>query len=311
MILNLKKTICLLFLFSVLVVKAQVDSSYIKIYPQKIRIMGYVSSSFIQITDDNGNNYTPNNRLTAGIGFAIKNTIFSFQPGSGLIPLKDNKKYGKSKTMDFQIHNYGRKMILDLFLQNYKGFYKENNSEEFATIFPKMSVLHIGTEATYLFNNNKFSSKAAFDLNEIQVQSAGSWLLGGGAYFYKLKGIENGSSNSIDEFNNLQLGINGGYAYSWKVDKYWLLSGMVKGGANFGNTPKAISKGNLEVYPTAFGRLAGNYQKNDWGLSMIVIIGNKSVYPIQIDRLTLTTISMQLSFVKHLDNLNTLYKRKK
>ncbi|WP_281235498.1 DUF4421 family protein [Flavobacterium gelatinilyticum] len=291
-----------------MVAKAQIDSSYIKTYPQRIRIMGYISSSFIQITDDNENNYIPNNRLTAGLGFAIKNTIFSFQPGYGFFPLKDNKEYGKSKTMDFQIHNYGRKMILDLFLQNYKGFYTENNSGEVRNIFPDMSVLHIGAEATYLFNNKKFSSKAAFDLNEIQLQSAGSWLLGGGAYFYNLKGIENGTSNSTSEFENLQLGINGGYAYSWRVDEHWLLSGMVKGGANFGNTPKAVSKGKMEVYPTAFGRLAGNYQKNNWGLSMIVIIGNKSVYPIQIDKLTLTTISMQLSFVKHLDNL---YKRKK
>lgn len=275
------------------------DSLYIKNYPQKIKLMGYVATNSIEIDEEN-NNYSPNYPLTTGIGFSIKNTIFAMQLGYSFIPLKNNDKYGKTKVVDFQVHNYGKRFLVDLFYQDYKGFYSQKENNDIIGIYPDMSVQQIGAEGTYIFNGSKFSAKAAFEQSEIQLQSAGSFLLGGGTYYYQLKGFDN--NNQIENF---QLGINAGYAYSWVINKYWLLSGMAKVGANFGNEPELFfKKGKTEVYPTAFVRFSGSYHESDWALSMSVLLNTKSVYPLnRNEELNLTTLGMQLSYVKHLDNI--------
>lgn len=280
----------------------QIDTLYIQPYSQKYRISGYLSTSSLEV-DDTDRHYTPNYPLNTGIGFAIKNTIVGVQLGYGFIPLTDKKKYGKTKTRDFQIHHYGRKMIFDIFFQDYRGFYVEEDKDQSPQMFRNMSVKQIGMEATYLFNGKRFSSKAAFDLDEIQLHSAGSWLVGSGGYYYQLKGMERSNSDGTYELENFQLGVNGGYAYSWVVSDRWMMTGTIQAGANFGNAPKLLKKGKVEVYPTAFARIAGNYHKNNWGISLAIIINNKMVYPVKREELSLTAITMQLSYVKHLDDL--------
>ena len=278
------------------------DSLYILGYPQKFKVMGFVATRSLEI-DAGNKNYSPNYPLTLGVGFVVKNTIFGMQLGYGFIPLKSKKEYGKSKVMDFQAHHYGRNVIVDLFFQDYKGFYSYKRAGSIEELFPDMSVLQFGAEATYVFNGNRYSSKAAFDLNELQLESAGSWLVGGGAYYYRLKGFEDDAPSSSNTFENVQLGINTGYAYSWVINDRWLLSGMAKAGVNFGDATHKTHNGNVEIYPTASARFSGNYHKKDWGLSMVIMISNKSVYPIKSDELSLTSITMQLSYVKHLDDL--------
>lgn len=301
---NLKKHfVGVTIMSSVLFIRAQkTDTLYIQQYPQKFRVSGYIATSSLEV-DDTDRHYTPNYPLNTGVGLAIKNTIVGLQLGYGFIPLTDKKKYGKTKTIDFQVHHYRRKAIFDLFFQDYRGFYVEKDEDQNPEIFKDMSVKQIGMEATYLFNGNRFSSKAAFDLDEIQLHSAGSWLVGAGSYYYKLKGMQRSGSDTTYGLENFQLGINGGYAYSWVMSDRWMLSGTIQAGANFGNAPKALKKGKIEVYPTAFARLAGNYHKKDWGISLAIIINNKSVYPLKNEELNLTAINMQLSYVKRLDCL--------
>jgi hypothetical protein len=201
----------LIILFSASYIRAQkTDTLYIRPYPQKYRISGYISTSSLEV-DDTDRHYTPNYPLNTGVGFAIKNTIIGVQLGYGFIPLTDKKKYGKTKTRDFQIHHYGRKMIFDLFFQDYRGFYVEKDKDQNPEIFRNMSVKQIGMEATYLFNGKRFSSKAAFDLDEIQLHSAGSWLVGGGGYYYQLKGMERSGSDGTYGLENFQLGSNSLY----------------------------------------------------------------------------------------------------
>lgn len=285
----------------------QADSIYIASYKQKFRVTGYLSTSSVQI-DDGNTHYTPNYPLTTGVGIAIKNTIVSVDVGYGFIPLKNNHVYGRSKMTDFQIHRYGRRSIVDLYFQNYQGFYTERKSGRIDGILPNMRVTQMGAEYTFLWNGNQFSSKAAFDLNEIQKRSAGSWLVGGGSYYSNLKGIDPDKTGTGSHFENFQLGLNGGYTYSWVLSDRWMLTAMAKGGANFGNTPPKLGKGKLEIFPTAYARFAANYHKNDWGVSMSVLINNKSIAPVTQQAISMTAITMQLSYVKHIDHL---FKRNK
>jgi len=289
------------FLFTMYMNAQHRDSLFIGTYPHKIRVMGNFSTSFLQL-DDGISTYIPNYPLNTGVGIAIKNTIFSLNAGYGFIPLKDKNIYGKSNILDFQLHNYGQTMIFDLFLQKYKGFHTEKESGQFDEFFSDMFVMQVGAEGTYIFNNQQFSSKAAFDLNEIQYKSAGSWLAGGGAFYYRTKGLENKTENVPSQFESIQVGFNAGYAYSWVINNRWMISAMGKGGISLGNTVENLKKVKLETYPTAYARFSGNYHKQNWGISMVVIVGNKALYPIRNSELSLTAVTMQLSYVKHLDS---------
>lgn len=283
---------------------AQTDSTYIKTYTQKNMFVGFVGTNSIQINDGN-KDYIPNYPLIAGIGFSIKNTIFSGSLGYGFFPLKNEEEYGKTKSIDFRIHNYGKQFILDLFFINYKGFYSQDEEKEILTgVYPDMTIQQIGAEGTYVFNGKQFSSRAAFQQSEIQLKSAGSLLLGGGAYYYKVNGFQNDFTENDIKKKNIQLGINTGYAYSWVINRYWLLSGMATVGANVGNEPEKLKDWKLEFYPAVFARFAGSYHKNDWGVVLSVLLNNKSIHLLNgKEELNLTTLGLQLSFVKHLDNI--------
>ncbi|MCD0456400.1 DUF4421 domain-containing protein [Chryseobacterium sp. LC2016-27] len=278
------------------------DSSYIASYNQKFRVISYVSTNYLQV-DDGVRNYTPNYPLTTGIGLAIKNTIISLDAGYSFFPLKNKNVYGRSKITDFQIHRYGRSSIVDFYYQNYQGFYTQKKEGQVDEVLPDMGVLQIGAEYSHILTGKQFSSKAAFDLNEIQKRSSGSWLVGGGAYFSRIKGLHHDISDHVNNLENFQLGFNAGYGYSWVLNDRWMLTAMAKAGVNFGNIPREVSKLKIEIFPTAYARFSGNYHKDDWGLSLSFFIGNKSISPLNDRSINLTSVNMQLSYVKHIDHL--------
>ncbi|ANF49120.1 hypothetical protein A0O34_00470 [Chryseobacterium glaciei] len=67
-------------IYTILIVQAQEsDSVYVRSYPQKIRIMGNVSTSFIQLNDDK-QSYAPSYPLDLGVGlerFQVKRRSIS------------------------------------------------------------------------------------------------------------------------------------------------------------------------------------------------------------------------------------------
>ncbi|ALM48156.1 hypothetical protein AMR72_04145 [Flavobacterium psychrophilum] len=281
--------------------QTKIDTTFIGSYDQKMMVKAFLTRNSIEIGHNN-KDYSPNNPTRLGLGFSIKNTVVDFSYSFGLLPA--GKEYGKTKSFDFQIHNYGRKFLFDVFYQNYKGFYSDN---KVITTYPETSVQLIGGEITYVFNNRQFSAKAAFDQTQKQLQSAGSWLIGGGAYYFKLGLQELTGDTSIDNF---QLGVNGGYGYSWVINEHWLLSGMATVGVNAGNEWESFKYMKLKLYPTAFARGAAGYRKDDWGVGLSFIINNKQVYYMQ-DDFSLASINMQITYVKHLDNIFKWGKRKR
>jgi hypothetical protein len=285
---------------------AVTDTAYIKPYNQKVLMGGYVSTNTVQLVNA-GKTYMPNNPFNVGVIFALKNTVINAMFDYGVVPLK-SKSYGKTSLTDFQIHNYGRYLMLDLFIQQYKGFYMQSRSAGHEiTRYPDLSVSQIGGEGTYVFNGNKFSSKAAFEQSEKQLQSAGSVILGGGAYLYKVGLDSNMVRSGKNPFRNFQVGVNGGYAYSWVINDRWLLSGMAKVGASSGSEPQLNGRGKIKVYPTAFARGSAIYQKPDWAVSFLMLINNKSAFAYQ-NEYKITSVNFQLSYVRHFNNI---FKKKK
>ncbi|MFD2603732.1 DUF4421 family protein [Flavobacterium suzhouense] len=275
--------------------QSAVDTAYIAQYPQKMMVKAFVSQSGIEI-EHNKKGYSPNNPTRLGVGFSLKNTVINLSSSFGVFPVE--KDLGKTRSVDFQIHNYGRKFLVDLFYQKYKGFYNDDDNDN-VTLYPDTSAQLIGGELTYVFNHDRFSTKAALEQTEKQLKSAGSFLIGGGAYHYKLR-LEDALGATKNSVNNFQLGVNAGYGYSWVIDKHWLLSGMATVGVNAGNEVNVLEDGKIKLYPTAFARGGAGYHKDSWGIGMSFIVNNKLVYYTS-DSFSLTSVNLQITYVKHFD----------
>jgi hypothetical protein len=183
--------------------------------------------------------FKPNDPLSIGVGFTYKwlgiNLAFNVPSGA-----KSEELYGKTKRFDLGTHIYGRKLIVDLTFQWYRGYYLSNPQGiipgwEQGDPYPSRNDVRVstyGTAAFYVFKNQKFSYRAAFTYNERQKKSAGSAIVGAGISGYFIR-----SDSSIinkeyllsmgsEGFNKVNIGnyyAVGGYAHTFVI-KYFYLS---------------------------------------------------------------------------------------
>lgn len=117
---------------------------------------------------------------------AVNYKWFGIGVGIGLPPNeKEKNKKGNTSKLDLQFNLYTKKFGGDVFFQKYNGFHLSNpgNTWKSDTLpqLGKMQQFAVGATAFYIFNHNKFSYRAPYVRNTIQVKSAGSWL--GGLFF--------------------------------------------------------------------------------------------------------------------------------
>lgn len=285
----------------------KVDTAYIKQYDDKRTFNVFLGRRSLELNGA-GKIIKPNSPLNIGLGYSVKNTVINLEAVITGIRLASKEKYGKSSVFDLQMHNYGRRLLIDLFYQRYHGFYYQNMSTREITHYPDLGIRRMGGEATYLFNNKQLSLKAAFQEKQRQVKSAGSFVLGGGAYYTRLNNIAETGLAQKDNLDNFQVGVGAGYAYSWVINKHWLLSGMATLGVNAINEWNEFKHLRLKAYPRAFARGAAGYSRSDWGLYFSFLVHNDVVYNQLHERLTLTTINNQLSYIRH---FNYFFRKKK
>lgn len=172
----------------------------------------------------------PNGVTNLGIGFNYKTVGVGLTFG---LPqsVESERLYGSTSRFDLQGSIYGSKLGGDGYLQYYKGYYNANPgdfidwpNEEFPQL-SDMQVLSLGLSAFYIFNSNKYSYRAAFVRDEMQIRGAGSFLLGTFAYYDDTR-TENGfipqefpdsvkSIVDLKEISNLAVGVSAGYAYNF------------------------------------------------------------------------------------------------
>ena len=252
--------------------------------------------------DGNGNDYTytPNNPISLGGGFMWKNTALSLSFGYGFGFLRDKEK-GKTKAFDFQFHSYGRMFLYDIYIQKYRGFY---NDDDGIVLYPDLKIEQYGLNWQYVFNKKKFSYMAAFDQNERQRKSAGSFLLGGGVYQSK---IESDSAFVVDNekvFRKFQFGLNGGYAHTWVLGRRWFVSGSVSVGVNFGTeTFGRIFKEPFKISPTVLSRVAAGYNRESWALGFSFV--DNILFHSFSDKsnISLNSGNFQFTFIKRFETI--------
>ncbi|GHT79779.1 hypothetical protein FACS189467_0050 [Bacteroidia bacterium] len=264
------------------------DTAYVEQYPHKLQVTAFGARNFIEMAAAD-KDYIPNSPIVLGFGLSIKNTVIGLYYGFITIDAQRNEK---TETFDFQIHNYRKHLIVDLYIQQYKGF---ANADIF---YPNLSVARYGAETTYIFNGNKFSTKAAFEQTERQRKSVGSWVLGASAYFTQIKNGQSVFEKWDGNINNLQLGANAGYVYSWVINPQWLMSGMMTTGIALGNEFNNLENDQIRIYPASLVRFAWSYNKPTWSLAI------STLYKFDwTDQQFFRSGYVQLSFVKRFESI--------
>lgn len=261
-----------LLLFVTSYCSAQIDSAYIRPYNHKLMLLGYAVKDMLFLsfeTPEQELTYMPNNPVELGLGVAINNTVLCVAYGYGFDFMRD-KELGKTKSFDFQLHDYGRKFVFDLFVQRYKGFYMEDEkAKKEYVLCPDLRVRQYGANGQYIFNNKRFSYKAAFNQSEKQLRSAGSFLIGAGIYHSKIQSDSSFVYNNRRTLENFQFGISGGYVYTWVLGKRWHITLATTVGISFGcETFSRFGKDRLEISPTVLPRFAAAYNHDNWALSL-------------------------------------------
>lgn len=292
-----------LFLALACCCSAQVDSLYIRGYNHKLMLMGFAVKDILFLSVENPGKeimYMPNNPTELGLGLAWNNTVLCFSYGYGFDFMRD-KELGRTKSFDFQLHNYSRKFVLDLFVQDYKGFYMEEDKSDLYVLCPDLGIRQFGFNGQYIFNNKRFSYKAAFNQSERQLRSAGSFLAGAGVYFTEIRSDSSFVYNGKNNLENFQFGINAGYVYTWVLGKHWHINASATMGICFGSEKiSKFGKQRLEVYPTVLPRLAVGYNHTTWAFCFS-FVGNMT-FPAFKDKEALGLMSggFQLTYFKRI-----------
>lgn len=255
--------------------KGQVDSTYIKPFDYDFTISTYLLKDYIFLLQsyDKGDNVRlyPNNPMNLGLGFSINNTFIDISYAYGMQFLRDSE-YGKTSAFDIQLHNYGRKYVFDVYVQRYKGFYQKRADRRGATmLFPDIKIRQYGVLGQYIFNNKHFSYKAAFDQDERQLKSAGTWLIGGSVFKSVLRSDSTLMFQNSTLIKKFQIGVNGGYAYNFVINKNFFVSGSLVVGVNFASTSIRTYHRKVDVFPNILARLSVGYNREYWALGLSYI----------------------------------------
>lgn len=276
---------------------AQVDSSYIKEFDHKLALSAFIGKSYVllnqELASGEEKDFIPNNPPSIGLGISIKNTIINISGGYGFSFLRDKKK-GKTKSFDFQFHQYGQKMVYDVFIQSYKGFHSADDDDKHITLYPDLKIQRYGVTGQYVFNNKKFSYAAAFNQNKLQLKSAGSFLAGANIYYTAIKSDSSFIFRDRHSFYSFHVGVNGGYTYTWAINKNWFINGSLSIGADLGK-----EKNKYNLYFNTFPRIAIGYNSNKWSLGLSYI--NNMVTPSsKNETMHLSSGNFQLTFTRRL-----------
>jgi hypothetical protein len=238
-----------------------IDTSYIESYPDDItgRIYSSIKYTRYRIWDGNLKNslvWDPNRRLIIGFGAHYGALGLNIGVPAPWVPARrDEGTFGRTNYLDLQSHIYLRKITIDVYIQTYTGFYLSNPSEMLDgweeddpyLIRGDMNLKSFGAKLQYFFNGKKYSYKALYNQNEWQKKSAGSFILGAGAYYIPTRGDSVFIPDDI-KYDNYFGGINfnetdifsigpaAGYAHTFVIKKHFFIALSWIGGITFGSS---------------------------------------------------------------------------
>ncbi len=261
------------------------DTTYYEYFPNSITGRFYFSQKYTAFTlrskDASDLRYLPNTTLNMGVGATYHNFSLNLAYGFPFLNTDDNK--GKTKYLDLQGHFYKPKWVTDFYGQLYKGYHLANGlaaktgDDYYYRHDARVNLF--GLSQYRIFNDKRFSYRAALIQNEWQKKSAGSLLAGVEAYY----GIMNADSawvpqtlandytqKGLDKINYFSIGPGIGYAYTLVLFQHIYFTGSLTGNLNFNITTEhsgSAKDNHFSIKPVTRFRAAAGYNGRVWNVS--------------------------------------------
>ncbi|WP_298708611.1 DUF4421 domain-containing protein [Chitinophaga sp.] len=247
--------------------RSENDSNYVEDLTRDltVRVYGSRKYNYYDMHDrrvDEALLYRPNANNNVGVGFNYK--FIGLNLGFNLPFINnDDDRFGKTKYLDLQTHLYTRKLVVDFYGQYYQGYYSSTTRRFFDNaisgrvegIRPDIINTNIGLHGQYIFNDKRFSYRAAFLQNEYQKKSAGSPLVGAELFAWQMRGDsalvpadarKDGFYEGMPftRSSNISLAINAGYAYTLVIAEHWFITGSLALAAGVNRSVLGFNDGN-------------------------------------------------------------------
>ncbi|WP_114790191.1 DUF4421 family protein [Niabella yanshanensis] len=238
--------------------------------------------------------------------------------GVGRLDPSYKPERGKTKQTNLQLSITGRKVLADIYFQNYKGLYV-NSGYNIAPVGlpnytrPDIETRLYGTTVNLIQNSRKFSAQAAFLLDAWQRRSAGS-LLYGGEFFY---GSAKGDSAFIpfqlkDEFPHanvskldfITFGPGVGYGYTLVVKKHFFATAIASFNADVSYIKEQDDNHTQHSFwkfnPNLKAKGAIGYNSENWGIAFSYVS----------NRLFFKGLEGDSRYLNYNDNYKLMYARR-
>lgn len=244
------------------------------------------------ISDGSGGNkinYKPNTKMNIGADVSWKGWGVSYS--TGIIPIQKKSTYGETDYLDFQMYYYFNKLNIDVFYQNYKGFYLSDNNEKKRGIRSDLEMMNAGINLMYAVSDD-YSFRSSFTQTERQMTSGGSVVFMASLNFMN---IDSGYSLITPEKESTYAGnagyrggsyrsftLLGGYSYTriFKDKWYLTLSALLgEGGMHQVNTVSSGEKSSDTFCSRYHHRFGGGYNDDSFFAGFLTVIDLHSTEP--------------------------------
>jgi hypothetical protein len=265
------------------------DTSYYRSFKGSLITRLFFSRNYNQIKLDPSAafpamTYHANTPLSLGVGVTFR--FVSISVSKGLNFLQSDNRKGKTSSFNLQIHLYKKKWTFDGLAQFYKGYYL--GQSDLGSVFgpgqylrPDIRLQTVGMAAYRVLNDTKFSYGAGLSQNAWQLRSAGSFLVGGQAFYTSLsadsalvpyEADSNTNKKDIRKVHLLEIGPGIGYAYTFVFERHYFLLGSVNANLNLAASREIGASGQgvkVGLSTNTILRLGAGYNHYKWGISAV------------------------------------------
>ncbi|MFT5833760.1 MAG: hypothetical protein ACI97N_001388 [Cognaticolwellia sp.] len=209
---------------------AQLDSTRIETFNDKLQVGLFISDNYAKNTFQYGNNQLQQiPALKPTIGFQLAYNGLVLAVGTGFsIPHPRYDDYKITDVININGYFLRPKYMLWGTFRHFKGFEYSTQNQ----LFSNTSMLNVAGSFTYIFSENKYSPRAAFRQVDQQIKSGGSWLIKGYLNYsdlYDSTLIVLGK-NDFRGVSSHGVAMLSGYGYTLSLNQNWFVSGLLLSG---------------------------------------------------------------------------------
>lgn len=244
------------------------DTAYVRDYSSRVTLRYYGSHKFnSMVLRARGGaadlRYRPNGQINMGIGASLRKFTLNIGVRMPFVNNDDDRK-GRTRYLDAQANLYGIKQASNLFLQVYKGYHITSHTkavlgwtgETELPYRPDVLQYNIGISSLRILNHRRFSYRAGFNQDAVQLRSQGTWLIGGYVTGFVLRADSSiipaplqgqfPLTQDVRGASFYDVGPMAGYAYTHVIGRRWFAT--VSGALGAGLSTQVLRNKNEEGF---------------------------------------------------------------